>query len=70
MSNTTRFELENNTFVFRHKLNCTELDIERNALNEALKDDLGIVYSASTADNKILQSIKKQCEEADKNVFL
>lgn len=70
MEKLISFETKKNTFVFPHKSSSSELDIERRALTEALNENLGIIYSTSTTDSKVLDSIKNQCEEAGRKVFL
>lgn len=65
-----RFEIKNNSFVFPYNLSCSQLHIERSALTIALKENLGIIYSTSTIDSEALNSIKNQCEDAGKKVFL
>lgn len=62
--------IKNNTFIFPHKINGSELLLEMSALKSALNQNQGVVYATSTTNKEILNSIKTQCEDAGKRVFL
>ena len=62
--------INKNTFIFPHKLSGSELYFELSALTTALNENLGVIYSTSNTNNEILNTIKNQCEDAGKKVFL
>lgn len=61
--------INKNTFIFPHKLSGSELYFELSALTTALNENLGVIYSTSNTNNETLNTIKTQCEDADKKVF-
>lgn len=64
------FGINKNTFIFPHKLSGSEIYFELSALTTALNENLGVVYSTSNTNSEILDSIKTQCEDEGKTVFL